>query len=164
VASKPLKATFDEAAMKTAADLHVPNFTIEGVTTFGRLRELRDRADALDENEDRAFFGELVRDDGSVWRIEFKPADVAEATRLFRRQVWITGSVTYYKAQAPKITAEDFGSDDERDYEAAFDELSIVKDSGSLDRYNAVYSRHSALTTGDLTLSQSYGTCRGLLP
>ena len=41
--------------------------------------------------------------------------------------------------------------------------LSIFKGTGSLDRYKAVYSRHSALLTGDLTISQSYGTCRGLL-
>jgi len=41
--------------------------------------------------------------------------------------------------------------------------LSIFKRTGSLATYRAVYSRHSALTTGDLTISQSYGTCRGLL-
>ena len=41
--------------------------------------------------------------------------------------------------------------------------LSIFKETGSLDRYKAAYSRHSALTTGDLTISQSYGTCRGLM-
>jgi hypothetical protein len=41
--------------------------------------------------------------------------------------------------------------------------LSIFKRTGSVDRYRAVYSRHSALTTGDLTVSQSYGTCRGLI-
>lgn len=41
--------------------------------------------------------------------------------------------------------------------------LSIFKKTASIDRYKAAYSRHSALTTGDLTISQSYGTCRGLL-
>ena len=41
--------------------------------------------------------------------------------------------------------------------------LSIVKTTASLVSYRAVYSRHSALTTGDVTISQSYGTCRGLL-
>lgn len=41
--------------------------------------------------------------------------------------------------------------------------LSIFKQTGSLNRYKAAYSRHSALTTGDLTISQSYGTCRGLV-
>jgi hypothetical protein len=41
--------------------------------------------------------------------------------------------------------------------------LSIFKTTGSLISYRAVYSRHSALTTGDVTISQSYGSCRGLL-
>ena len=41
--------------------------------------------------------------------------------------------------------------------------LSIFKQTGSVSTYKAVYSRHSALTTGDLTTSQSYGTCRGLI-
>jgi hypothetical protein len=40
--------------------------------------------------------------------------------------------------------------------------LSIFKRTGAVDRYRAVFSRHSALTTGDLTISQSYGSCRGL--
>ena len=41
--------------------------------------------------------------------------------------------------------------------------LSICKPTGSLATYRAAYSRHSQLTTGDRTVSQSYGTCRGLL-
>ena len=41
--------------------------------------------------------------------------------------------------------------------------LSILKRTGSLSQYKAVYSRHMALTTGDVALSQSYGICRGLL-
>lgn len=41
--------------------------------------------------------------------------------------------------------------------------LSIFKRTGSLANYRAVYSRHTALSTGDLVESQSYGTCRGLL-
>lgn len=41
--------------------------------------------------------------------------------------------------------------------------LSIFKKTGTVDRYKAAYSRHTWLTTGALTISQSYGTCRGLL-
>jgi hypothetical protein len=40
--------------------------------------------------------------------------------------------------------------------------LSIFKRTGSISTYKAAYSRHIALTTGELTISQSYGTCRGL--
>jgi len=41
--------------------------------------------------------------------------------------------------------------------------LSIFKDTAKVNLYKAAFSRHSALTTGDLTISQSYGTCRALL-
>ena len=41
--------------------------------------------------------------------------------------------------------------------------LSIVKKAESVGVYPAVYSRHTAFLTGDVTLSQSYGTCRGLM-
>ena len=41
--------------------------------------------------------------------------------------------------------------------------LSIVKTAVGLQNYRAVYSRHTAFTTGDVTFSQSYGTCRGLI-
>ena len=41
--------------------------------------------------------------------------------------------------------------------------LSIFKRSGSAAAYRAAYSRHTALTTGDITISQSYGVCRGLI-
>lgn len=41
--------------------------------------------------------------------------------------------------------------------------LSIFKDKAKVNLYTAAFSRHSAMTTGDLTISQSYGTCRALL-
>jgi len=41
--------------------------------------------------------------------------------------------------------------------------LSIFKYTGSMATYKAVFSRHSSLTTGALTISQSYGTCKGLV-
>ena len=71
----------------------------------------------------KAFYGELVADDGNLWRIEFKAADVERAASLFRRQVFVTGDATYFRALHPKIVAREFGPEQERDYEAAFDEL-----------------------------------------
>ena len=41
--------------------------------------------------------------------------------------------------------------------------LSIIKAAKPLGEYPAVYSRHTAFSTGDVTLSQSYGTCQGLM-
>ncbi|MQA29226.1 MAG: hypothetical protein GEU82_05210 [Luteitalea sp.] len=119
---RPTKAVLDTAAVKAVSALREPNLTIEGVTVYGKLRELHDKYDD-DDDGTKAFFGELLSDDGEVWRIEFKPRDVSSAALLFRRQVFVTGTATYYQAVNPKLHAIDFGADDERDYEAAFDEL-----------------------------------------
>jgi hypothetical protein len=69
------------------------------------------------------FSGELVGDDGNIWRIDFRPSDAAKAAGLFRKQVYITGTVTYFKVLNPRINARDFGLDEERDYAAAFDAM-----------------------------------------
>lgn len=116
------KAVLNARAVKNVTELREPNFAIEGVTVYGKLRELRDKYDDDDESA-KAFYGELRADDGEVWRIEFKPQDLDRASALFRRQVYVTGHATYYRALNPKLTATDFGLDEERDYEAAFDEL-----------------------------------------
>jgi hypothetical protein len=114
-------AKFDKAAVKVAANLRTANFGVSGLTLFGKLRELRDKTDEDDESQ--GFWGELVRDNGEIWRIEFRPSDAQRAAALFRRQVYVTGDATHYKALNPKIKATDFGPDEERDYEAAFDRL-----------------------------------------
>jgi hypothetical protein len=116
---RPKRAVFDRRTTQVINTLRQPNFAIEDLTVYGKLRELHDRYD--DEHKD--FFGELVGDDGNVWRIQFKPKDVDRASALFRKQVFVTGNVTYFKALNPRILAIDFGLDEERDYEAAFDEL-----------------------------------------
>ena len=59
----------------------------------------------------------------TAWRVEFAPHEVAAVSALFRKQVYVTGQATYYKALTPKITVTDFGADRPRDYETAFDEL-----------------------------------------
>jgi hypothetical protein len=41
--------------------------------------------------------------------------------------------------------------------------LSIFKSTGSMGTYRAAYARHMSFTPGNLAISQSYGTCRGLL-
>ena len=115
-------ATLDRRAVKAVAALREPNFSVEGLTVYGKLRELRDKYDDDDESK-KAFFGELLVDDGTVWRVEFKPRELERAASLFRKQVYVTGQAVYYKALAPKIIAAEFGADEERDYEAAFDEL-----------------------------------------
>jgi hypothetical protein len=119
---RPQKAVFDRRTSQVITKLRQPNFAIDGITLYGKLKELTDNHDD-DEEGKKAFYGELVGDDGNIWRIEFRPRDVERAALLFRKQVFITGNVTYYKARNPRITAQEFGPDEERNYEAAFDEL-----------------------------------------
>ena len=95
---------------------------IEDVTLYGKLRALRDTAPEGEEDR-RGFSGELVCDDGNIWRIDFRPGDEMKATELFRRQMYVTGTITYVEASNPRINANDFGLDEERDYVAAFDAM-----------------------------------------
>lgn len=116
------RAVFDRRTSQVLNKMREPNFAIEGITVYGKLRDLHDRATEGEEDK-KAFFGELVGDDGNLWRIEFRPSDAAKAAALFRKQVYITGNVTYFKALNPRIQAKEFGQDEERDYTAAFDAM-----------------------------------------
>jgi hypothetical protein len=119
---RPNRAVFDKRSVQVVAELREPNFSVSGLTVYGKLRQLRDKYDD-DEESAKAFFGELTADDGTVWRVEFKPRDVDRAAALFRKQVYVNGNATYYQALHPRIDALEFGPDEERDYETAFDEL-----------------------------------------
>jgi len=119
---KPKRAVFDRRTSQVLNKMREPNFAIEGITVYGKLRDLHDRATEGEEDK-KGFFGELVGDDGNLWRIEFRASDAARAATLFRKQVYITGNVTYFKALNPRIQAKDFGLDEERDYAAAFDAM-----------------------------------------
>jgi len=114
-------ARFGEAGIASAEALRAPQFEMEGVSLFGKLYELRDSTP--EEEEGKHFWGELVRDDGERWRVRFKASDAERVAQLFRRQVMVTGRAVYYRAQSPKVIADDIAVDTERDYETAFDEL-----------------------------------------
>jgi hypothetical protein len=116
------KAVFDRRTSQVLNKMREPNFAIEDVTVYGKLRELRDRATEGEEDK-KTFYGELLGDDGNVWRIDFSPRDASKAAELFRKQVYITGNLTYFKALNPRISARDFGLDLERNYVAAFDAM-----------------------------------------
>jgi hypothetical protein len=101
------------------------------------LVELLDRDPS--EEDGKGFWGELRKDDGEAWRIQFKPSDVDEVTRLFRKQVMVTGKAIYYRVATHKLVAESIAADIERDYEAAFDELNgCYKDAFSPELLRAV--------------------------
>lgn len=118
---KRVGATFGEAAVASTKVLGAPQLEMEGVTLYGKLYQLRDSSPS--EEEGKHFWGELRRDNGELWRVQFKGSDDAQITPLFRKQVAVTGTAAYYPVQTPKLVAEQISQDPDRDYEAAFDEL-----------------------------------------
>jgi hypothetical protein len=116
------KAIFGEAAAATAWSIQAPVFQMEGMVLYGKLYELKD-ADTDNDDEPHGFWGELHRDNGEVWRIQFKNTDLLKAAPLFRQQVSVKGVAKYYRIAAPKLIAADISLDKERDYEAAFEDL-----------------------------------------
>ncbi|MGH9433916.1 MAG: hypothetical protein ACRD3T_20500 [Terriglobia bacterium] len=118
---KKREATFGEAAVASTEVLRSPQFQMGGITLYGKLFELRDTSPSEDEGEH--FWGELKRDNDETWRIQFKSSDISSVVPLFRKQVAVSGTAFYYPVQTPKLVAETFGPDTDRDYEAAFDEL-----------------------------------------
>lgn len=119
---KPMHATFGSVGIAAARSLQAPTFRMEDLTLYGKLFGLSDRSMADDETG-KVFWGELRRENGEVWRIQFKAEDVSAVSKLFRRQVAITGTAFYYRVASPKLVAERFDIDQERDFESAFDSL-----------------------------------------
>ncbi|MGD0510847.1 MAG: hypothetical protein ABSA33_03315 [Candidatus Micrarchaeaceae archaeon] len=114
-------AIFNETARATAFSLQAPVFQMEDITVSGKLCELK--VAHPEDDEESGFWGELRRDNGEIWRIQFRMGDADTVTRLFSKQVQIMGSVKYYRISTPKLIAKNITPDTERDYEAAFDEL-----------------------------------------
>lgn len=119
---KPVQATFDANAAATAWSLQAPVFEMEATTIYGKLYELKD-TDPEDDSGKTGFWGELRRETGETWRIQFSGESAEKVTGLFRKQVAVTGTAKYYRIAAPKLVASDITTDQERDYEKAFDEL-----------------------------------------
>jgi hypothetical protein len=107
--------------VKRLAALREPVFNEQNVTLYGRLTELKDKT--LIEREGGKFWGELRRDNGERWRIEFGAHDEDTAKPLFRQQVQVTGDAFYFQTRTPKLIASEVRPDEQRDYLAAFDDL-----------------------------------------
>lgn len=119
--AKPVDATFGATAIAAARALEAPEFEAEAITLYGKLYQLRDRVD--DDDEGKGFWGELRRENGELWRVQFKPEFESKAAPLFRKQVIVTGRAVYFRVRTPKIVVTDIDMDRERDYESAFDDL-----------------------------------------
>ncbi|MGO9095739.1 MAG: hypothetical protein ACLQGV_10995 [Bryobacteraceae bacterium] len=119
---RPMAARFGQAGMSAVRSLLAAAFTVEGATLYGKLYELSDH-DPSDEDQAGRFWGELRRENGDVWRLEFRSGDVGQVAPMFRKQVVVTGNAVYFRVFTPKLVVEQIALDRDRDYVAAFDEL-----------------------------------------
>jgi hypothetical protein len=117
----PLIATFGTSGMASLSALQTPTLEVQGVSMYGKLVELVDR-DESDE-DGKGFWGELRRDNGEPWRVQFRSSDIDQVTTMFRKQVVIVGRAVHYNVTRPKIVADTIALDSDRDYEAGFDEI-----------------------------------------
>jgi hypothetical protein len=113
-------AQFGEVGIQTIESLSAADLKIENITIFGKLRELKDLSKQPDE-EGSAFWGELLADNGEIWRVKFANADLKRVLPMFRKQVAVTGDAAYFKARNPRLSARLIELDPDRDYVAAFD-------------------------------------------
>lgn len=118
--TKP-SATFTEKGIETIAALDIHPVKVDSVTLFGRLRELRDRSKT--EEGGKYFWGELLLDNGDIWRLRFNAGDIPQVTKLFTKQIEATGEATYFAVKFPSLRVKNIVEDEQRDYVAAFDEL-----------------------------------------
>lgn len=112
-------AKFTEAGIETIESISATGFTVEQITLYGKLRELLDLT--KEEEEGKAFWGELITDGGETWRVKFHDSELKSVLPLFRKQVAITGDATHFKARNPRLVAHKIVGDPDRDYVAAFD-------------------------------------------
>ena len=111
-----------ERGRKTLKSLEDSEFTVEAVTLYGKLRELRDISRS--EEQSGHFWGELLEDNGYYWRVRFRDDDQNRVLKLFRKQVFVAGDATYYKTRAPRLEAREIHEEPMPDYVNAFDRFS----------------------------------------
>jgi hypothetical protein len=115
------RATLGDVATENLRSLRVPRFEEYNVRLYGKLFRLRDKP--LSSDQEKAFWGELHRDNGETWRIRFKIADLPRVANLFTKQTLITGKAVYYSGASPKLVADNIEHDPDRDLVSAYDDL-----------------------------------------
>lgn len=121
-AERGRSAKVDERALETLRAMESNTESVEGITVFGRLRQLTDRA-AADSPGGMKMWGEIQADDGEKWRVKFSPQQYSGILSLFGKQVEARGTATYYQTKTPRLQPEYVAPDEPRDYVAAFDEI-----------------------------------------
>lgn len=118
---KPQISVFSEPGIRTIEAISAEQTKEFGLSLYGKLRELFDRS--IGDKPSKYFWGELLRDNGEVWRTRFDSTQEAEVLALFRKRVVLQGDVTYFQGLSPRIDVTKAALDESRDYEAAFDDL-----------------------------------------
>lgn len=118
---KTRQAVFGEAGVATVESLSGAGMTLENVTVYGKLRQLKDRS--REEEGGDTFWGELIAENGEIWRVQFSSEKLTTVLPLFRQQVAIMGDATYFKANNSRLVAKSIDLDPHRDYEVAFEHL-----------------------------------------
>ena len=115
------KSVFSQTGMQAVRQMTASNFQVDGLTVYGKLKALTDRS-RVEEDDD--IWGELIEENGHIWRIKFKPSDVEKAKKLFTRQVAAIGNASYFRANTPRLDVEDIQFDAPLDYLKGFDDFS----------------------------------------
>jgi hypothetical protein len=105
--------------MEAVRALQTPNAEVRGVTAYGKLIELKDNVEKDDHG--RGFFGELLLDNGCIWRIRFREDQQAIAAELFRKKVVASGDVKYFRTRTPLMRISKIQMEPPKDYLQAFD-------------------------------------------
>ncbi len=121
IAESPKPAIVGPTVLENVQSLRTPVFIEHDVRLYGRLFELKERG--LRDATPGHFWGELRRDNGERWRVQFTDSQQLSVVPLFRTQVIVSGTAYYYKAHRPRLVSVSCIPDVERDYEAALDEL-----------------------------------------
>ena len=113
-------AVFAESGMQAVKRLSIADFRIDGLTLYGKLKGLTDRS----RREEDDIWGELVEENGAIWRIKFKPSDLDKAKNFFTRQVMAVGNAAYFRANTPRLDVQEISADLPLDYLKGFDDFS----------------------------------------
>jgi hypothetical protein len=115
------RATLGQKGRETLRKLETLEAGLEGITLYGKLRELKD----INRSDETSgfFWGELLEDNGRTWRVRFKDSDQKNVLALFRKQVSIVGDATYFRTKTPRVDVANIEEETFPDYMTAFDEF-----------------------------------------
>ncbi|MFY9561961.1 MAG: hypothetical protein WAQ52_17140 [Terriglobales bacterium] len=111
------KANLSKNGLEALRALSASDFAIESVTLYGKLKKL---ADFGRDDEEGAIWGQLVEDNGNIWRVRFAESDLQKVKNLFRQQVVVSGDANYFKTKNPRLDAKTIGPDKDRNYVTGF--------------------------------------------